>query len=237
MRVDNHDKFGNHTTYRITTAYLFDQTNTKLRATYGTGFKAPSLDQLYGFGGNPDFDPERSKGWDIGIDQELFGEKVILSATYFENDIEDLISWNSVSFSLTQTDEVESRGVELSATYSPLKALTLDFNYTHTDAEDKETGKQLIRRPRNKFSTDLAYHFHDRGNIGISTIHVSDRKDTTNRVKLAGYTLVNLTASYQVNDTIRLHGRIDNLLDKDYEEVFGYETPGVSGYVGAQLTF
>jgi vitamin B12 transporter len=239
VRIDDHDQFGTHATYRIASAYFFEKTNTKIRASYGTGFKSPSLDQLYGFAGDPDLDPEKSKGWDAGIDQGFFGNKISLSATYFENDFEDLITWDPINSILIQTDEAKTKGVELSTMFKPLDSLTIDFNYTYTDTEDKETGDQLLRRPRNKFGANINYIFLDRGNIGLGVIYVGEREDTVSgsRVELADYTVLNATASYQITKMIRIHGRIDNLLDEDYEEVSGYGTPGISGYVGAKVIF
>ena len=101
IRIDDHSRFGTETTYRIAPAYLIKETDTKIRGTIGTGFKAPSLYQLFapatlwGPIGNKNLKPEKSKGWDVGVEQSLFGGKVVLGATVFRNDFKDLIQFES----------------------------------------------------------------------------------------------------------------------------------------------
>ncbi len=249
VRLNDHDEFGTRTTYQAATTYLFPNSGTKIRATYGTGFRAPSLLQLYDpvFGGNPDLDPEKSKGWDIGLEQSMWEDLLTLNLTYFENDFEDLIVNRYVdgSFIYLNVNEAKSKGIEFAATCQPTTDITLRASYTYTDTENKDTGEQLLRRPKNKFNADLTYRFLEKGNINLNLVHVGSRKDTfynnvtfqSGRTRLSSYTVVNLAASFNVTDDLRLFGRIDNLFDKDYEEVWGYGTPGIGGYAGAEYTF
>ncbi|MEZ4598195.1 MAG: TonB-dependent receptor [Syntrophotaleaceae bacterium] len=245
LRHDEHEEFGSHTTYRIASTYIFNQTGTKVRASWGTGFKAPSLAQLYDpSSGNPDLDPEKSKGWDVGIDQTFWDNRVSVSLTYFENDFEDLIINEIVSFSpfittYRNVNEAETKGIEAGLNLIPLTNLILNFNYTYTDTKDKETGDELLRRPRNKFSVNINYKFLDRGDANITILHVGEREDFIGFEvgELESYTVVNLAASYKLSNNFRIFGRADNLFDEDYEEVWGYGTPGISGYAGAEYTF
>jgi vitamin B12 transporter len=254
VRLDDHEEFGTRVTYHAASTYIFKSTGTKIRATWGTGFKAPSLVQLYdtNFGGNPDLDPEKSEGWDIGVEQSLCNNRLTVSVTYFENSFEDLIvneylGWgpSGAIYLYKNVDEANSKGIELLLTCRPTDNLSITAGYTYTDTENEETHDQLLRRPRNKFSADINYRFMKRGNVNVSVICVGKREDTfynnatwaSGRVELGSYTVFNLGASYQVNDWLTLSGRIENLLNKQYQEVWGYDTAGIAGYAGASLTF
>jgi vitamin B12 transporter len=253
VRVDDHSQFGTEATYRFTTAYLLRQTNTKLKGSYGTGFKAPSLFQLYAAGGfvqgNSSLLPEKSTGWDIGIEQFLAGNQLNVGATYFHNDFEQLIEGYTVPVTFVYTyrniAKAESEGVELTASYQPLAELAFHATYTYTLAKDKSTGAELIRRPKHKISGDVNYHFLDKGNINLGFVYVGTRNDlafdpvtyTSQTVKLKDYLLVNLAGSYDITKNLQLFGRVDNLFDRQYEEVAGYGTPGIGAYGGVKVSF
>ena len=115
IRLDDHSRFGSETTYRIASAYLIRQTGTKFKGTYGTGFKAPSLYQLYSQYGDQNLDPEESTGWDIGVEQSLFDKKLILGATYFSNEFDELIEFESDTSKYINVAEAEAKGVEVFA--------------------------------------------------------------------------------------------------------------------------
>ncbi|MBM4278222.1 MAG: TonB-dependent receptor, partial [Deltaproteobacteria bacterium] len=248
IRVDDHSRFGTETTYRVAPAYLIKETGTKVKGTFGTGFKAPTLYQLYapatlwGPIGNKDLKPEKSKGSDFGIEQELLKKRVILGATYFRNDFKNLINYES-GLGYININKAKTEGGELSASVKPIDHLTLSFNYTHTDTEDKRTKKDLLRRPKNKFGLDINYHFFDKGNVNLGVIYVGKRDDMdwsvwpARRVELDGYALVNLAASYNITNNFQLFGRIDNLFNKEYEEAKGWGTPGLSLFGGIKLSF
>jgi vitamin B12 transporter len=248
VRVDDHSRFGSETTYRIAPAYLIKEIGTKIKGAYGTGFKAPSLYQLFspatlwGPIGNKNLKPEKSKGWDFGIEQELLKKRVALGATYFRNDFEDLIQFDSAQ-GYINIAKAKTEGVELFASAKPMDDLTLRINYTYTDTEDKTTGETLIRRPENKIGFDLNYRFLNDGNVNLGVVYVGKRDDLdfstspSRRVKLDPYTLVNLAVSYDINKNFQLFGRIENLFDKEYEEVKGFGTPDLSFFVGTKLSF
>jgi vitamin B12 transporter len=244
LRLDDHSKFGNETTYRITSAYLIRQTGTKIKGTYGTGFKAPSLYQLYApTYGDENLKPEKSAGWDAGLEQTLWGERLVLGATYFSNRFKDLIDFDSGTSKYINIGEAETKGVELFASVQPADDLTLRASYTYTDTEDKSTGKPLLRRPKNKAGVDVGYRFLKRGNINLGLVYVGERDDLdfstfpATRVELGDYLLVNLAASFDITKNFQVYGRIENLLDENYEEVKGYGTPGVSVFGGLKLSF
>ncbi|MDI6762859.1 MAG: TonB-dependent receptor [Thermodesulfobacteriota bacterium] len=247
IRIDDHSRFGTETTYRIAPAYLVRKTDTKLKGTFGTGFKAPSLYQLFapatlwGPIGNKNLKPEKSKGWDFGIEQNFFKNRLVLGATYFKNDIEDLIQFDFTK-GYINIAKAKTEGAELFVTVKPIEELTLRLNYTHTDTEDKRTDRDLLRRPKNKFGLDLNYSFLKKGSINLGVIYVGKRDDLdpptfSRRIKLDGYTLANLAASYDLTKNFQIFGRVDNLFDKDYEEVSGYGTPGISFFGGIKINF
>ncbi|MDI6890052.1 MAG: TonB-dependent receptor [Thermodesulfovibrionales bacterium] len=246
IRVDDHSRFGSETLYRIAPAYLFKKTGTKIKATYGTGFKAPSLYQLYapatawGPIGNENLKPERSKGWDVGMEQYLFQGRLTLGATYFRNDFEDLIDFDWAK-GYINIAEAKTEGAEIFASVRPIiKDLSVRLGYTYTDTEDKKTGQRLLRKPMNKGSLNLNYLFLKKGSVNVDIIYVGRRDDlnpdTYERAKAGDYTLVNLAASYDISKNIQVFGRVENLLDRDYEEVSGYGTPRFTLFGGIKIT-
>jgi vitamin B12 transporter len=248
IRIDDHSRFGSETTYRVAPAYLIKETDTKIKGTFGTGFKAPTLYQLFapatlwGPIGNKDLKPEKSKGWDFGVEQNFFKNRVTLGATYFRNDFKDLIQFDWAK-GYINISKAKTEGVELFASAKPIDDLTLRINYTYTDTEDKTTGEALIRRPKNKIGFDLDYHFLNNGNVNLGVIYVGKRDDLdfsispSRRVKLNQYTLVNLAVSYDITKNFQLFGRVENLLDKEYEEAKSFGIPGLSFFGGMKLSF
>jgi vitamin B12 transporter len=242
-RIDDHSRFGTKTTWRAATSFLFRQTSTRIKGSVGTGFKAPSLYQLYSVYGDENLDPEKSTGWDAGVEQTFLRKRLTIGAAYFSNDFENLIDFDSASSQYVNVGKAETKGVELSLSVRATDDLTLRASHTLTDTEDKATGKELLRRPKNKSSADVDYRFAGRGNVNLSLLVVGGRDDSdysswpAARVRLGGYALVNLAASYDIADNVRISGRVDNLFDKDYEEVCGYGTYGISAYAGMRYSF
>lgn len=238
VRVDDHSKFGTETTYRFTTAYLIKQTDTKFKGSYGTGFKAPSLYQLYSSYGSPDLKPDKSIGWDVGVEQGLPFMKTTLGATWFRNEYSQMIDFDMVTWKYTNVAKAHTQGLELTAALQPVDDLTLKAGYTYTETKDDLTGKQLIRRPKNKLTFDANYSFLKKANVNLGLVYVGTRySDTANTTKMKDYLLVNLAASYNVTKNLQVFGRIDNLFDRQYEEVAGYGTPGIGTYGGVKVSF
>jgi vitamin B12 transporter len=245
IRLDDHSRFGSEFTYRIALAYLFKKTGTKIKVTHGTGFKAPSLYQLYapatewGPIGNENLNAEKSKGWDAGIEQHLFQNRLTFGATYFWNDFEDLIDFDWAK-GYINIAKAHTEGAEIFVSARPVEDLTIRASYTYTDTQDKETGQRLLRRPLNKGSLNLNYLFLEKGNVNVDIIYVGKRDDvdpdTYERVKAGDYTLFNLAASYDITKNVQVFGRVENLFNKEYEEVKGYGTPGFSIFGGIKLS-
>jgi len=161
--------------------------------------------------------------------------------TYFRNDFDDLVVFapNGVPPFFGQLENVGTAiasGVELSSLFN-IGATSLFANYTYTHTEDKSTGLRLLRRPRNKWSFGASRSLCDgRGNLSWNANYVGDRLDISNNIT-DSYWLVNASGSFNLNDHWRVFGRVDNLLDQDYEEALGFGTSPIAGYVGAELTF
>jgi vitamin B12 transporter len=237
VRHDEHQRFGTETTWRVAAAYVFDRTGTKLKASCGTGFKAPSLFQLHSSYGNPDLDPQESKGWDVGLEQRLWEERVEFGATWFRNDYDDMIDYDFVTSTYMNISEVDTEGLEVFAAVEPLTDLKVRFFYTYMQAEDRETGLDLVRRAKNKYSLDASCLFLEKkASVSLGVDFVGDRPDR-NDLRLHSYTVVNLAASYQVHEHVQIFGRIENLFDEDYEEIATYGVPGIAGYVGLKVSF
>lgn len=249
-RLDDHSRFGSEETWRLTASYRFPSTGTRFRGSYGTAFKAPTLSQLfevttYG-SGNPDLAPEKSRGWDFGVEQTLLEQRIQLGATWFHNRFDNLISnrYNVATgkFEWLNIDDARTRGLELTLEVQPVDSVSIAAGYTYTDTEDRATGQELLRRPSDKYNLNVNYRPLEQAELTLELLHVGKREDFDSEppfavTTLSAYTVVNLMGAYSFSEALRLTGRIENLLDEKYEEVSGYGTPGIAGYVGASLSF
>jgi vitamin B12 transporter len=250
VRYDDHEKFGGTTTFRIAPVYFIARTSTKLKMSYGTGFNAPSLfylfDPLYG---NPELKPEKSKGWDFGIEQFLLNNSLCISATYFITKFEDMFGYDS-NYREINIAKASTHGVEITVSEKGIKNLLIDASYTYTktkneyDDGSEDFDKGLLRRPEHQFSLNANYQYNSKINLNMQIQFVGKREDkdfsdymNVKRVVLQDYTLVNLAASYKLFDYLKLNARVENLLDKQYEEVLYYGTLGRTFYAGINLTY
>jgi vitamin B12 transporter len=248
LRLDDHSQFGSAVTYRLAPAYFIEGTQTKFRATYGTAFKSPSLYQLYAPGtlfgpiGNTELNPEKSTGWDIGVEQQLLDGKILLGVTYFYNDYKDLINFGFLQ-GYMNIGKAESRGAEILIQASPLDDILFNATYTRTEAKDKDTEADLLRRPKHKLTANLNYNFLKKGNLHLSFIYIGERDDeyydfvtwTSTRETLPGYSLLNAALSFNFTSNFQIFCRLDNIFNKEYEMIKGYGTPGFSVYGGVNF--
>lgn len=246
-RFDDFEAFGTEFTYRLTAALPITETDTVLRASHATGAKAPTIQQrfddtfLFGFlpvRGNPDLGVERSRSWDVGVEQTLFNRMAVASATLFRNDFDDLIEYDAGAGTFLQLDEATTEGVELGLKVTPTDRVTLTGSYTFMTTEDQSDGSELARRPRHAGSVVADVSLTDRLSFQASASHIGRRYNQSGeRGRLDAYTLVGLAARYALLDGLELHGRIDNLFDADYEEAENLATPGRSVFAGLRATF
>ncbi|WDT76957.1 MAG: TonB-dependent receptor [Candidatus Manganitrophus sp.] len=237
VRYDDNDRFGNETTYKIESAYLVETTATKVRAAYGTGFHGPTLvDLFFPNFSNPDLKPEESESFEAGVEQSLWNERVQVGATYFQNRIEQLIVFDFVQFIPINLARAKMNGWEFEISAKPTERVGLLANYTLLNTEDEATGEELLRRPRHKASGSLSVRPIDPLLLVLQIRYVGERFDFGGS-ELDDYTVVNLSGTYAVHRNVSLFARVENLFDREYEEVIGYATAGFSGYGGVKVTF
>ncbi len=246
IRYDHHDRFGGAITYRAAPAFIIWTTGTKLKATYGTGIKSPSLYNLFDpFTGNEELNPEKSIGWDAGIEEFLLNNKITIGLTYFKNTFENLFGFNA-NYKTININKSESRGLETYITVKPTIGLEIKSNYTYTKTTDlsensSDKGLPLLRRPEHKGVVSVNYSFLQDFNAYLDAIFVGKRDDKVysggrvNRVQLNSYVLINFAASYDIFSYLELYAKVNNISDTYYEEVYGYATPGLSLYAGFKL--
>jgi len=256
VRRDSHDTFGDNTLGQIAAAWSLNDGATILRASFGQGFKAPTLYQLYSEYGNTNLDAEEADGWDVGVQQRL-ADRFVIRATWFQRKTENQIEYVSCSSPADamclvngvmrwgyydNIARAKAKGVELEGT-ADLGPLQVAANYTWTeaknDAEGTATyGKLLPRRPEHQANIQVAYTWANQATLGGAIRYVGKAYDNAaNTNVLQSYALLDLRASYPVNDTFELYGRVENALDEDYETTRNYGSPGRGAYVGVRARF
>src|ERR1700722_6160294 len=245
VREDDNSSFGMTTPWRLASSYFVPVTETQLKASYGTGFKAPTLTQLYvAPSANPLLQPEKSRGWDAGFEQPLFDKKASFGATYFHNSIKDLITFAPVfPFANINVNQATTYGVESFVAWQPTKTIDLRADYTYTVARNDLTGSELLRRPRNKVSLDASWRPYAPLTLSGEILYVSTWLDATRdnpnifTAQAAPYAVVNLDAEYRVNANATFFGRINNLLDRRYEDPMGFLQPSLSVIAGIRVSW
>ncbi len=191
-------------------------------------------DTIYGTG-NVNLKPETSHGWDVGVEQDVFKKLSTLGISYFDNAFNNLIVANSAPYVNQNVSKAKANGIESFVEVRPLTDLTLRGSYTYQQTQNLDTGTQLLRRPRDKASFDTDYRFLEKAHFHVNLLMVGKKSDYASTV--AGYAMLNFAGSYDVHKNVQLFARIDNVLNKQYEEVYGYGTSGVAGYGGVKVNY
>ena len=255
VRNDDHDDFGSHTTFGANAALAL-HTGTTVRASYGEGFKAPTLYQLFSDYGNGFLAPETARNFDIGVEQAFLGNRARVGVTYFNRRTRNQIDFRDCSPAEQTTagsicvdrpfgvyDNIaraEAAGVEFTLALRPVDALTLTANYSYIDTKNRSIGdnfgNDLARRPKQTASVDADYRFAFGLSVGGTVTMVGDSfDDAANTTRLDGYALASVRAEVPINDRIALYGRVDNLADARYQTIAGYGTYGRAAYGGVRL--
>jgi vitamin B12 transporter len=257
IRRDDKDSFEDATTWRLTGAYVIPETATRFHTSYGKGITDPTFFEQFGsavdFLGNPGLTPEASIGWDFGVEQKFWANRLIVDLTYFRADLTDEISSEALDLDgdgfpettrpINLSGESERQGIEIAVSAQLTPALLLTGAYTFTDA-DSPDGTEEIRRPPHAARLGLAYLFAEgRGRLNANVTYNGEMKDEcfgsacpARFVRLDNYVLIDVAASYKLTDNIELFGRVENLLDTDYEEVFSYSSAPVSAFGGIMVS-
>lgn len=253
-RRDNNEVFDDFTTWRTSAAYKIPSTPFRLHTSYGTGVKYPSFGEQFGFfvgfAPNPNLKPETSRGWDAGIETQLFGGRGVVDITYFNQDLKNEIDVREIpnTFLLTpfnRTGASTREGIEIAGRYLVIPGLTFGAAYTLLNAKEDD-GTEEVRRPKHSGRMDVNYGFdNNRANLNIAAIYNGQTKDfgfpvdfsPRQLVPLKEYWLLSASASYKIQPGVEVYGKVENALNQKYEEVFGYDTPGTTVYAGVRLTF
>ncbi len=260
VRHDRYNTFGDATTYRLTAAYIVKETNTKVRTSYATGFRAPTINDLFfpNFG-NPNLQPEKNKSFDVGVDQFFFAKRIKLSAGYFWNRYRDLIETiQSVAtcgtgafganFCPVNVSKARTRGWETSASIVVLqdlpfvKLLDVQGQYTYTSTRNLDTGRRLARVPVDQVSARIHYQPIDPLHVIIDVRWVGSQFNRPSRAendsqRVPSFKVVNLAMSYDVTKQLEVYTRVENLFNEKYEEILFFGTPVRSIYGGVRVRF
>jgi vitamin B12 transporter len=252
VRADAFRREGDVTTWRAGATYVVPSTGTKVDLTAGTAFKAPTLADLFvsfpafGFFANPDLKPERSRGYDAGFEQPFDGGRFRFGATYFDNEISDLIetSFNSTTFTSTliNVDRARAYGVETFASAKLSDRLEARADYTWTSATDLTTGLELLRRPKNAASASADWRPLDRLSFRATALYLgswidANRSFTIPRLNAHPFATFDIAVDYRLNGSTALFARVQNLLDRRYEDPVGFLRPPLGVFAGVRLSF
>ena len=254
VRHDENDRFADTTTWRVQGSYRLP-TGTRLHAAYGTGVKNPGYFELYGYAdgryiGNPNLKPEKSKGWEAGVEQRFGADGwATIGATWFDAKLTDEIftdypAPDYVATPANRTTDSKQHGIEAYASARPIPQIRFDLAYTWL--KSTENGAREVRRPRHMGSVNATIFSADQRFSGTLTLRYNgamtdaayiDPSYIPVTVTLKDYALVNLSADYRLTDGLALFGRVENLLGTDYEEIFSYRGAGRAAYGGVRVAF
>jgi vitamin B12 transporter len=269
LRYDDHAQYGDNLLGQVAAAWALNDGDTMVRASWGQGFRAPGLFELYSQYGNLTLQPEAFDSWEVGVEQRLF-DRAVVSATYFNRQADNEINYNGCKEAEGKPNDplcvigkyidgqgkerdllrygyyrnllkTEAQGVELIGRIDVTERLNLSANYTWTDAKSASgdnDGKRLARRPEHmaNFAADYAFAFGLK--TGVSVRYVGETfNDVENKALVDAYTLVDIRASYPINDNLEVYGRVENAFDEDYQTVLNYGTAGRGVFGGVRVRF
>ncbi len=239
VRSDDHDRFGSETTARFAASYRPSPALT-LRGSWGQGFKAPTIFQSTYFCcgaavANEALRPERSHGMEAGLDWKPAADRVQASITLFRQNTEDLINFSFGVGGYENIAEVESEGIEVSASWALSDYVELRADYAWIEAKEGD-GDPLLRLP--KHSGDLLLDFDPPSAFsGALLLRYKGAEPDRGGVELNAWTRLDLNARYEISDRLEAYGRIENLFDTHYQQILGYGTPGRSISLGARWQY
>jgi vitamin B12 transporter len=248
VRVDDNSAFGTHVTPRGSLAFLIKETGTRIRGGAGSGFRAPSLNELFfpGFS-NPSLQPETSLSWEVGVDQTLWGERIRLGVTVFHNEFDNLIRFvPTTSFPFVEAINVaraRTAGMEFTGEVDLLKNLVASVNYTYTNTEDLSTGRWLVREPQHRWNIGVTWEPIRRLQLFTQILVVTRQFESEEVGYNTGHTRVDVGGTFRLVDkygilqALDLTARVNNIIDEGYAEVRGFPALGTAFLLGVRASF
>lgn len=239
LRLEKHEFFGTNLTYKISPGFTIPQSGTSINFNYATGFKAPTLFQLYDtFFGNQNLRPDKSKSYDISLEQKIFKENDV-GVTFFHNQFTQTIEYNFVTNKYANIGRSFTRGFEFYAHANPVSNLYLIGQWTIMDSEDQTTGLELLRRPKNRGDFDAQYRITRKLGVGGNIVYIGSRLDVngSGNITMPSYELVGLRASFDIKPNLTLQAKVDNIFNKKYQEIYGFGTPGINWFSTLTYSF
>jgi vitamin B12 transporter len=248
VRYEDNSAFGTAVTPRVAAAFLVKETGTKLRATWGKGFRAPTLNELFfpGFG-NPDLQPEHSESYDLGVDQKVWQNRVRLGSTFFHNRFANLIQFVTTpgSFLLSPLNVARAitEGVETYVEVEPLDWLLVWANHTYLSTEDLSTHRPLRRFADNRWTTGFTVTPIERLSLFLQAHVVSKQFESASQGRNPGYYRIDVGGTLRLlgrvgkMERLELTARIDNMTDQRYSETFGFPALGLNALFGLRAFF
>ena len=249
VRRDKNDDFGSHNSYRLTSTYLLELDNSqlKLKASYGSGFRAPSLFEVdynaspFSFppASNVQLSEEQSSGFEFGI--EYLADRVTVEVVRFAQEVEDAIYFDLSGFSgyLQDIGNSTSEGIEISGSLVVSNTLYLSANYTYNDTE-RPNGLQRVRRPKQLANLGINY-VSDSERLRINGFYRTSRDSIDEQfatpIDLDDFEVLDISASYRLSASIELFARVENVIDEKYQETLDYIAPERASYIGIRLNF
>ena len=232
IRANKYEAFGNHTTHNLEYGYTVNE-NLRFNLAHNSGYRAPSATDRFGYGGNVNLLPEESKNSELGI-QYTFNKQQNVHINYFQNDITNLIEYDSGTSKMQNIAAARIKGTEIEYKYNS-EYWNVDINAVFQDPENKSNGAQLSRRTRTSYTAGINHRIN-KHSIGIDVLYAGERDNSAyDSVILKSYTLVNLNAHIQASKQLSINARVENLTDEVYELASTYSTPGRSYY--AELVY
>ena len=251
-RHDDNSEFDSAKTYRAEVIYQLTEA-IRLRSAVGTAVKNPTFTERFGFYtnfiGNPNLIPEESTSWELGADQLIMGGALTLSLTIFEAELENEIDgfvYDPATFAYTSSNingTSERKGAELSAVGNISESMSLSAAYTYTDSTGDDAVRE-VRRPRHIASLNLgwqaAHNLHLNTNIQFTgeqtDVYFPPFPEPSQVVALSNHTLVNINLNYSATEKFEMYLKLENALNENYEEVFGYQTLGFGASLGLRYS-
>ena len=216
-----------------------------MHASVATGFSPPSSQDKI-FGNNFGLKPEQDLGWEIGLEQQLWEDRFNITATFFHNDLSNLIGYNGL-FDTLNLGAALTQGVEMEMELRPMADLIFSASYTYLDARNtsaaditQPSGARLPRRPRNEVYLSASYLWFHKLRTTAEAKFVNAREELNfggPNFDIEDYSFVNLAAEYVCTPHLTIFGRVDNLTNESYAEVFGFPALGRAAYGGFRVSF